>query len=77
MRGEEGFRAIILYFLFIVVKLSSETSRSASNIINNGRAMLYRSEFDDYTAKISHYYYFRAGGHDPTIPVFSAESGAI
>ena len=69
-RGVE--MANMRYFLLIAVGLSSETSHSASNIINNGRVMLYRSEFDDYTAKVSHYHYFHAGGGDHTIPVFSA-----
>ena len=58
----------ILHFLFIVVESSSETSHSASNSTGNGRAMHYRSEFDDYAAKISHYYYFSAGGREPPIP---------
>ena len=65
MRREEGVRAIILYFLLIVVVLGSETSRSASNVIKNGRAVLYRSGFDDAGAEISHHYYFSDGGHDP------------
>ena len=59
MRREEGVRAIILYFLLIVVVLGSETSRSASNVINNGRAVLYRSGFDDAGAEISHHLLFQ------------------
>ena len=41
-----GVRAIILYFLVIIVGTNSETSYSAFNSTRNGLAMLYRSQFD-------------------------------
>ena len=59
--------AKMLYFLFTVVELGSETSHSVSNSTGIGRAMHYRSEFDDYAAKISHYCYFSAGGRGRTV----------
>ena len=37
----------MLEFLFIIVELSCETSHSASNSTDKGRAMLDRSKIDD------------------------------
>ena len=46
MRREEGVRAIILYFLVVIVGTSSETSHSAFKSTRNELAMLFRSQFD-------------------------------
>ena len=45
-----------------MVELSYETSHSASNDSNGGRAMLYRSEIDNHGAEISPLCHFSAGG---------------
>ena len=65
MRREEGVRAIILYFLVVIVGKSSETSHSASNSTANGLTMLYRSEIDD------------DGAERPPLCHFSPISGRI
>ena len=44
-----------------MVELSYETSHSASNDSNDGRAMLYRSEIDNHEAEISPLCHFGAG----------------
>ena len=43
-----------------MVELSYETSHSASNDSNDGRAMLYRSEIDNHGAEISPLCHFSA-----------------
>ena len=47
MRREGGGMAKMPNFLINMVDLSSETSHSASNSTDTGRAPLYKSEIDD------------------------------
>ena len=67
----------MLYFLDMVVELSSETSHSTFNSTDDGRALHLRSKIDDNDAKISHYHHFSVGGRDWALPVFSGKSGAV
>ena len=68
--------AMILYFLFIMVESSSETSHSASNGTHGERAVLYSFEIDGDGVEISHLYHFGAGSPRMPVPVFSGRSGA-
>ena len=55
-----------------MVELSYETSHSASNDSNDGRAMLYRSKIDPDGAEISHLYHFQCCYTTPrSYPCFS------
>ena len=42
----------MMYFLFVIVELNSETSLSTSNITDKGRAVLDRSEINDDGEKL-------------------------